>query len=111
MVTDEMVCRALNAEFCGRIVRDCLAHGTDYDHEVMRAALIAALAVSERDAVRYRWFFETTHIPEEVNLAVFLGDKESADAAIDTLLGADGLSKTDAPLTVVAGSQGIGSGQ
>lgn len=43
-VTDEMIQRAMRADFCGHNVADALLCGTDWDTEVMRAALEAALA-------------------------------------------------------------------
>lgn len=46
-VTDAMVNAAMRADFCGHNVADALMYGTDWNTEVMRAALEAALAAQE----------------------------------------------------------------
>lgn len=46
-VTDAMVNAAMRADFCGHNVADALMCGTDWNTEVMRAALEAALAAQE----------------------------------------------------------------
>jgi hypothetical protein len=43
-VTKEALRAAMNAEFCGVRTSDALMFGTDYDTEVLEAALQAALA-------------------------------------------------------------------
>lgn len=45
-----MVRRAMNAEWCDRIMADCLLMGTDYGEEMIEAALKAAMAQGSGDA-------------------------------------------------------------
>ena len=63
------------AEACGKLIR---THGPAI------AALAERLAAAEANDARYRWIVSADHIPDSVNIAIFLSDKDAVDAAIDT---------------------------